>query len=79
MTPLENAIQLQKTPTPEGLEINVYNVGELIRTINELNKQLYERQRDIDVLYFELQNYKPDTQNEPEPEHDTYHDSIDIF
>ena len=73
MTPLEHAIQLQKTPTPEGLEANIYHVNEMTKTIAYLKKQLYEKQRDIDVLYFELQNYKPD--DEPK----SYPDSIDIF
>jgi hypothetical protein len=49
---------------------NFQNVQELLRTIKELKKELYEKQRDIDVLYFELANYKPDQPEEftsPDP------------
>jgi hypothetical protein len=70
----ELAIQLaQHVPTEElrqPLLQNLYNIQHLLRTIEDLKKQLYERQRDIDVLNFELANYKPDDQeefNEPDP------------
>jgi hypothetical protein len=49
---------------------NLQNVQELMRTIQDMKKQLYERQRDIDVLYFELANYKPDQEEDystPDP------------
>jgi hypothetical protein len=52
------------------LEQNYRNVQELMRTIQDLQKQLYNKQRDIDVLHFELANYKPDMQQDydyPDP------------
>jgi hypothetical protein len=47
----------------QPLAENYDNVQELLRIIKDLKKQLYERQRDIDVLYFELANYKPDNES----------------
>jgi hypothetical protein len=49
---------------------NLNNIQELLRTIQDLKKQLYNKQRDIDVLVFELANYKPDDPEEfntPDP------------
>lgn len=64
MNPEELAIELvQHTPyeeLKEPLLQNLYNIQYLLRTINELKKELYNKQRDIDVLHFELQNYKSD-------------------
>jgi len=58
------AEQLVKFVTYEELHQpllqNYHNVQELIQTVKELKKQLYNKQRDIDVLIFELANYKPD-------------------
>jgi hypothetical protein len=60
----EFAIQLAQHVHHEELRQplmqNLQNVQELMRTIEDLKKQLYNKQRDIDVLYFELANYKPD-------------------
>lgn len=48
----------------EPLAQNYQNIQELLRIIKDLKKELYEKQRDIDVLYFELANYKPDVQED---------------
>ena len=75
MSPIELATMLLQNPTPDLLEINLYNVQELVQTIAALKKELYEKQRDIDVLYFELQNYKPDEDDSSNAQQD----AIDIF
>ncbi len=74
MNPEELAINLaQHVPYEElrqPLLQNLQNVQDLMRTIQEMKKQLYEKQRDIDVLYFELANYKPDQEEDyttPDP------------
>jgi predicted RNase H-like nuclease (RuvC/YqgF family) len=54
----------------EPLQQNYRNIQELMRIIQDLKKELRNKQRDIDVLYFELANYKPDTDEEyttPDP------------
>ena len=65
MNPEELAIELTQQVHYEELKQpliqNLYNVQYLLRTIEDLKKQLYNKQRDIDVLVFELANYKPDT------------------
>jgi hypothetical protein len=43
----------------EPLRQNLQNVMELLKTIEELKKEIKNKNRDIDVLYFELANYKP--------------------
>lgn len=64
MNPEELAIELAQHVPYEDLKQpllqNLYNVQYLLRTIEDLKKQLYNKQRDIDVLTFELANYKPD-------------------
>ena len=47
---------------------NLYNVQYLLRTIEDLKKQLYNKQRDVDVLIFELANYKPDDESYTTPD-----------
>lgn len=74
MNPEELAIQLVQHVAHEELKQpllqNLYNIQYLLRTIEDLKKQMYEKQRDIDVLTFELANYKPDEPedfNTPDP------------
>lgn len=65
----------------EPLLQNLYNVQYLLRTIEDLKKQLYNKQRDIDVLNFELANYKPDEDvyTTPDPLTFTNDESDDEF
>ncbi len=47
----------------EPLRQNLQNVMELLKIIEELKKEIKNKNRDIDVLYFELANYKPSDEN----------------
>jgi hypothetical protein len=54
----------------EPLQQNYRNIQELLRIIQDMKKELRNKQRDIDVLYFDLANYKPDTHEDyttPDP------------
>jgi hypothetical protein len=72
MNPEELAIQLAQhvhyNELKEPLLQNLYNVQHLLRTIEDLKKQLYNKQRDVDVLIFELANYKPDVDEYDRPD-----------
>jgi formylmethanofuran dehydrogenase subunit A len=48
---------------------NYKNIQELMRIIQDLKKEVYNKQRDIDVLYFELAEYRsdPETFDRPDP------------
>ncbi len=52
----------------EPLQQNYRNIQELLRIIQDLKKELRNKQRDNDVLYFELANYKPDTDEYTTPD-----------
>ena len=61
---LEWAQNIKQQPDlDEALDINEGNILELLDEIKQLKKQVRELKRDNDVLYFDLQNWKP-----PEPE-----------
>ena len=61
---LEWAQNIKQHPDlDEALEINEVNILELLDEIKQLKKQVRELERDKDVLYFDLQNWKP---QEPE-------------
>ena len=57
------ATQVQYQELREPLRQNLQNVMELLKTIEELKKEIKSKDRDIDVLYFELANYKPSEEN----------------
>lgn len=62
------ATQVQYPELQEPLRQNLQNISELLKTIEELKKEIKSKNRDIDVLYFELANYKPDmTFDTPDP------------
>jgi len=43
----------------EALDINEVNILGLLEEIRALKKEVRKLERDNDVLYFELQNWKP--------------------
>jgi hypothetical protein len=58
---LEWAKNIKKQPDlEEALDINEVNIMELLDEIRQLKKDLRNLQRDNDVLYFELNNWKPE-------------------
>jgi hypothetical protein len=62
---LEWAQNIKQHPNlDEALDINEVNILELLDEIRQLKKEVRELERDKDVLYFELRNWKP----EEEPE-----------
>jgi hypothetical protein len=64
MSELEWAMNIKnQLDLDEALDINEANIRGMLEEIRLLKKEMRELQRDKDVLYFELQNWKP-----PEPE-----------
>lgn len=77
----------------EPLLRNYYNVQALLRSLSEQTqiielqthklvenkKELYNKQRDIDVLTFELANYKPNIDTFDTPDPLTFDDSDEEF
>jgi hypothetical protein len=57
---LEWAIYLKSNPSMEALEINEANIMELLEEIRGLKKEVRKLERDKDVLYFDLANWKPE-------------------
>lgn len=58
---LEWAKNIKQQPDlDDALDINVVNIMELLDEIRQLKKDLRNLQRDNDVLYFELNNWKPE-------------------
>jgi hypothetical protein len=61
---LEWAQNIKQHPNlDEALDINEVHILELLDEIRQLKKDLRKLERDNDVLYFELNNWKPE---EPE-------------
>jgi len=57
---LEWAQNIQTQPDLEtALDINEANIMELLEEIRTLKKEVRKLERDNDVLFFELQNWKP--------------------
>ena len=58
---LEWAKNIKQQPDlDDALDINEVNIMELLDEIRQLKKDLRNLQRDNDVLYFELNNWKPE-------------------
>lgn len=75
MSELDWAMTIKQQPNlDEALDINESNIRGLLEEIRQLRKEVRELQRDKDVLYFELQNWKPE---ESEPKR--RRGGIDIF
>lgn len=61
---LEWAINLRNHPDLNtALDINEVNIMELLEEIRGLKKEVRKLERDKDVLYFELANWKPEEPN----------------
>jgi hypothetical protein len=57
---LEWAQNIKSQPDLEtALDINEANIMELLDEIRTLKKEVRKLERDNDVLFFELQNWKP--------------------
>jgi hypothetical protein len=64
---LEWAQNIKQHPDlDEALDINEANILELLDEIRKLKKDLRNLERDNDVLYFELNNWKPEEPEKPE-------------
>ena len=58
---LEWAQHIKMHPDLEvALDINEVNIRGLLEEIRELKKEVRSLERDKDVLFFELSNWKPD-------------------
>ena len=58
---LEWARNIKQQPDlDEALDINEVNILTLLDEIKQLKKEVRKLERDNDVLYFDLQNWKPE-------------------